>query len=97
MTTPIRTFNAAAIALADHLDDTARANRIGAERFNTMNALRTAADALYLVAEMIAEGRSMDDPEVALYRRIAAHYGAAPERRKSTTRLAQIPHITGEG
>jgi hypothetical protein len=53
MTSPSRTYNTAAIAFSDHLDDTARANRIGAERFNTMNALRTAADALYLVAEMM--------------------------------------------
>jgi hypothetical protein len=74
MTTPSRTFNDAAIALADHLNDTARANRIGSPRFNAMNSIRTAADALYQVAEMIADGRKLDDPEVVLYRRVAEHH-----------------------
>ena len=73
MTTPSRTFSTAAIALAGHLADTARANRIGPKRFNAMNSIRTAADALYQVAELIADGRSLDDHEVALYRRLAEH------------------------
>ena len=73
MTAPSRTFNDAAIALADHLNDTARANRIGSPRFNAMNSLMTAADALYQVAEMIADGRKLDDPEVDLHRRLAEH------------------------
>ena len=74
MATPSRTFSTAAIALAGHLADTARANRIGPKRFNAMNSIRTAADALYQVAELIADGRRFDDPEVVLYRRVAEHH-----------------------
>ncbi|AOZ69949.1 hypothetical protein LPB142_11950 [Rhodobacter xanthinilyticus] len=74
MNTTSQAFSTAAIALADHLDDTARANRIGPQRFYAMNSLRTAADALYYAAEMIADGRKLDDPEVALHRRVAEHH-----------------------
>ncbi|MEO1953006.1 hypothetical protein [Thioclava sp.] len=81
---PSRTFNDVAISLTDHLNDTARANRIGSLRFNAMNSLRTAADALYQVAEMIAEGRKLDDPEVALYRRVAEHQMGAECRGRTS-------------
>lgn len=39
-----------------------------------MNSIRAAADALYQVAEMIADGRELDEPEVDLYRRVAEHH-----------------------
>ena len=65
------TFNAAFIAHSEHLIATAEGNQIGPRRFDQMQALRTAADALLYAAEMLAEGRGMDDPEVSLYRKVA--------------------------
>ena len=68
-------FNATAIAFAEQLNDTARGNQIGPKRFAAMNSIRTAADALYQAAELIADGRSLDDPTVILYRRVAGRHG----------------------